>query len=134
MQMLFSVKIVAHVSVVVLLFYLENNRAVRLYGLLKDLIFGAASVQAVLVVLDLLLHKLRGKVPAQVLFQQEMQGLAKTGRFYSFHFYLRFLAKIMFFLDYVNILALFISLLKGQITQKTCPVYLVKNEENLFSL
>ena len=134
MQMLFSVKIVAHVSVVVLLFYLENNRAVRLYGLLKDLIFGAASVQAVLVVLDLLAYKLCGIVPAQVLLGRKCRVWQRQAAFTLFIVTLRFLVKFAFYLDYVNVLALFIVLLKGRIAQKACSVYLVKNAENNFSL
>ena len=109
---MFSVEIIADVCVVVLLLDLNDHGAVRLYGLLKNLIPGAAFIKAVLEVLDLLLYKLRGIVASQVLLELKIQCLTQAGRFYSFHFYP---PNYCIFLIDTNILALFMWLFKGRI-------------------
>ena len=109
-----SVQIVTHRCSVVLLDDLYNDGAVRLLGLLHDLILCVVALHVFLVGLDLFLDLFDGIEVIQTVLQRKVQGLADAGRFYSFHVLLSNPKEV----------------LPLQITTLQRPVFIIKNAKN----
>ena len=109
-----SVEIIAHRCSVVLLDDLYDDRAVRLLGLLHDLILCVVALHVFLVGLYLFLDLFDGIKVIQTVLQRKVQGLADAGRFYSFHVLLSNPKEV----------------LSPQITALQRPILIIKNAKN----
>ena len=83
--MVYLVQILVTVIIVVLLLNVDEDRAVRLFLLLKDLIFGVGAVHLILAPLPILPGRLHRGVMVQFFTERKVDGLKHTGRFDSFH-------------------------------------------------
>ena len=63
----------------------DNNRSVRLNGLLYDLVSGTIAFQCLLVLLHLLLYLFHRPVVLRIFLQHEVQCLTDAGRLDSLH-------------------------------------------------
>ena len=109
-----SVEIIAHRCSVVLLDDLYDDRAVRLLGLLHDLILCVVALHVFLIGRYLFLDLFDGIKVIQTVLQCKVQGLADAGGFYSLHV-LQYNTK---------------EILSLQITALQRPIHNIKNAKN----